>query len=73
MRPIARYSTPCVDGRVPFSHVVKVIRIPGQTVVCGCRYLREAGIAPVVGQLASDRLDRSDWLLRLRVRSGGVG
>ncbi len=59
-----------VDGRAPFRRVAEVLSTSEQTVARRYRRFREDGIARVVAQLASDRLEQSDWLLRLRVLSG---
>lgn len=61
-----------VDGRAPFSRVAEVIGTSEQTVARRYRRLRDAGVARVVAQLAGDWLERSDWLLRLRVLSDGA-
>lgn len=59
-----------VDGRVPFRRVADILGISEQTVARRYRRLSDAGTARVVGQLAADRLEQSDWALRLHVPRG---
>ena len=55
-----------LDGGGPFSRLADVLGTSEQTVARRYRRLREAGVVRVVGQLDSQRLGQSDWVIRIR-------
>jgi DNA-binding Lrp family transcriptional regulator len=61
-----------IDARVPFSRMAAVLGASEQTVARRYRRLREAGVVRVVGQLDSQRLGQSDWVVRIRCTPDGA-
>jgi DNA-binding Lrp family transcriptional regulator len=55
-----------LDARVPFSRMAAVLGASEQTVARRYGRLRAAGVVRVVGQLDSQRLGQSDWVVRIR-------
>src|SRR5580700_8614948 len=61
-----------VDPRAPFSRLAEVLGSSEQTVARRYRRLFDSRILRVVGQLDSQRIDQSDWAVRIRCAPGSA-
>jgi DNA-binding Lrp family transcriptional regulator len=61
-----------LDPRAPFSRLSEVLGPSEQTIARRYRRLFDARVVRVVGQLDSQRLGRSDWVVRIRCAPGSA-
>src|SRR5580693_3339037 len=61
-----------IDPRAPFSKLADVLGSSEQTVARRYRRLFDGHVLRVVGQLDSQRLGQSDWVVRIRCAPGSA-
>jgi DNA-binding Lrp family transcriptional regulator len=61
-----------LDPRAPFSRLSEVLGPSEQTIARRCRRLFDRRVVRVVGQLDSQRLGQSDWVVRIRCAPGSA-